>query len=68
MGVRCGSDKSCLTPLGELKSKVAMLVITHAFPESLQVDEVVRIGGGTLVAASRTHDMRPPWEMNEAGV
>ena len=31
--------------INQLKSKVTMLFITHALPKSLQVDEIVRIGG-----------------------
>jgi len=36
--------------INQLKGKVTMLFITHALPKSLQVDEIVRIGGSnTLV-------------------
>jgi subfamily B ATP-binding cassette protein HlyB/CyaB len=34
--------------INQLKGKVTMLFITHALPKSLQVDEVVRIGGERL--------------------
>jgi subfamily B ATP-binding cassette protein HlyB/CyaB len=42
--------------VNQLKGKVTMLFITHALPRSLQVDEVVRIGGGSLAAISGAHD------------
>jgi hypothetical protein len=32
------------------------MFITHAMPKNLLVDEVVRIGQGTLSAVSDTHD------------
>ncbi|EFK96270.1 protein containing ABC transporter-like domain, partial [sediment metagenome] len=38
--------------INQLKGKVSMLFITHAMPKNLQVDEVVRIGQGTLSAVS----------------
>jgi subfamily B ATP-binding cassette protein HlyB/CyaB len=42
--------------INQLKGKATMLFITHALPRSLQVDEVVRIGGGSLAAVSGAHD------------
>ena len=33
-----------------------MLFITHAMPKNLQVDEIVRIGHGSLNAVNDTHD------------
>ncbi|HEX7635489.1 MAG TPA: peptidase domain-containing ABC transporter [Noviherbaspirillum sp.] len=36
--------------INQLKGKVTMLFITHALPKSLVVDEIVRIGSGTLSA------------------
>ena len=33
-----------------------MMFITHAMPKNLLVDEVVRIGSGTLSAVSDTQD------------
>ena len=36
--------------INQLKGKVTMLFITHALPKNLLVDEVVRIGSGTLSA------------------
>jgi ABC-type transport system involved in cytochrome bd biosynthesis fused ATPase/permease subunit len=33
-----------------------MMFITHAMPNNLQVDEVVRIGQGSLNAVNDTHD------------
>jgi subfamily B ATP-binding cassette protein HlyB/CyaB len=46
------------TTINQLKGKVTMIFITHALPRSLQVDEVVRIGGGTLAAVSGVHEVR----------
>ncbi len=34
--------------INQLKGKVTMLFITHALPKNLLVDEVVRIGAGSL--------------------
>lgn len=34
--------------INQLKGKVTMLFITHALPKNLLVDEIVRIGSGTL--------------------
>ena len=54
--------KSSLTPLAplatinQLRGKVTMLFITHALPKGLQVDEVVRIGGGTLAPVPTSQD------------
>jgi len=44
--------------INALKGKVTMLFITHALPRSLHVDEVVRIGGGSVTAMSVSHDAR----------
>ena len=33
-----------------------MMFITHAMPKNLLVDEIVRIGSGTLSAVSDTQD------------
>lgn len=41
--------------INQLKGKVTMMFITHAMPKNLLVDEVVRIGQGTLSAVSDTH-------------
>ena len=40
--------------INQLKGKVTMMFITHAMPKNLLVDEVVRIGQGTLSAVSDT--------------
>ena len=40
------------TTINQLKGKVSMLFITHAMPRNLLVDEVVRIGQGSLSAVS----------------
>ena len=42
--------------INQLKGKVTMMFITHAMPKNLQVDEVVRIGQGSLNAVSDTHE------------
>ncbi|MGA7750343.1 MAG: peptidase domain-containing ABC transporter [Gallionella sp.] len=42
--------------VNQLKGKVTMMFITHAMPKNLLVDEIVRIGSGTLSAVSDTHD------------
>jgi subfamily B ATP-binding cassette protein HlyB/CyaB len=42
--------------INQLKGKVSMLFITHAMPKSLQVDEVVRIGHGSLSAVNDEHE------------
>jgi len=42
--------------INQLKGKVTMLFITHAMPKNLLVDEVVRIGHGTLVAVDDAQD------------
>ena len=42
--------------INQLKGKVTMMFITHAMPKNLLVDEVVRIGLGSLSAVSDTHD------------
>ena len=36
--------------INQLKGKATMLFIAHALPKNLQVDEIVRIGAGTLSA------------------
>jgi subfamily B ATP-binding cassette protein HlyB/CyaB len=41
--------------INQLKGKVTMMFITHAMPKNLLVDEVVRIGLGSLSAVSDTH-------------
>jgi subfamily B ATP-binding cassette protein HlyB/CyaB len=41
--------------INQLKGKVTMMFITHALPKNLLVDEVVRIGSGTLSVVSDTH-------------
>ena len=38
------------TTINQLKGKVSMIFITHAMPKNLQVDEIVRIGQGSLSA------------------
>ncbi|HUW25170.1 MAG TPA: ATP-binding cassette domain-containing protein [Gallionella sp.] len=43
--------------INQLKGKVTMMFITHAMPKNLLVDEVVRIGQGTLSAVA-TADMK----------
>ncbi|WP_263053158.1 ATP-binding cassette domain-containing protein [Sideroxydans lithotrophicus] len=42
--------------INQLKGKVSMLFITHAMPKNLLVDEVVRIGQGTLSAVSDSNE------------
>ena len=42
--------------INQLKGKVTMLFITHALPKNLLVDEVVRIGQGTLSAVGDAQD------------
>ena len=42
--------------INQLKGKVSMLFITHAMPKNLLVDEVVRIGQGSLSAVSDSND------------
>jgi subfamily B ATP-binding cassette protein HlyB/CyaB len=54
--------------INQLKGKVTMLFVTHALPRSLQVDEVVRIGGGTLAAVGGAQDAREQGDKREAGV
>jgi len=53
--------------INQLKGKVTMLFITHAMPKNLLVDEVVRIGQGTLSAvsdASDKHGQKTKGEVN----
>jgi subfamily B ATP-binding cassette protein HlyB/CyaB len=45
-----------VTTINRLKGKVTMLFITHALPHNLLVDEVVRIGRGSLSAANDAPD------------
>ncbi len=42
--------------INQLKGQVTMLFITHALPKNLLVDEVVRIGVGSLAAVSDAND------------
>ncbi|OIQ99416.1 toxin RTX-I translocation ATP-binding protein [mine drainage metagenome] len=42
--------------INQLKGKVSMLFITHAMPKNLLVDEVVRIGQGSLSAVELGQD------------
>lgn len=46
--------------INQLRGKVTMIFITHALPKSLQVDEVVRIGGEklTVVKSDKTEQER----------
>ncbi|OIQ98690.1 toxin RTX-I translocation ATP-binding protein [mine drainage metagenome] len=44
------------TTINQLKGKVGMIFITHAMPKSLLVDEVVRIGQGSLSTVSDSND------------
>jgi subfamily B ATP-binding cassette protein HlyB/CyaB len=46
--------------INQLKGKVSMLFITHAMPKNLLVDEIVRIGQGSLSAVSGAHDETGP--------
>lgn len=52
--------------INQLKGKVTMMFITHAMPKNLLVDEVVRIGQGTLSAVSDEHNL--PKKEAEGGV
>jgi ATP-binding cassette, subfamily B, bacterial HlyB/CyaB len=42
--------------INQLKGKVTMMFITHAMPKNLLVDEIVRIGQGTLSAVSEAQE------------
>jgi subfamily B ATP-binding cassette protein HlyB/CyaB len=42
--------------INQLKGKVTIMFITHAMPKNLLVDEIVRIGSGTLSAVSDAQD------------
>jgi subfamily B ATP-binding cassette protein HlyB/CyaB len=42
--------------INQLKGKVTMMFITHAMPKNLLVDEIVRIGQGSLSAVNDTQD------------
>ena len=42
--------------INQLKGKVTMIFITHAMPKNLQVDEIVRIGQGSLSAVSDSNE------------
>ena len=44
------------TTINQLKGKVSMLFITHAMPKNLLVDEVVRIGQGSLSAVNDSNN------------
>jgi hypothetical protein len=46
----------CGMPVAQHKGKMPMLFITHAMPKNLLVDEIVRIGSGTLSAVSDAQD------------
>jgi subfamily B ATP-binding cassette protein HlyB/CyaB len=46
--------------INQLKGKVTMLFITHAMPRGLKVDEVVRIGLGSLSAVAGEHKDATP--------
>jgi len=48
--------------INQLKGKVSMLFITHAMPRSLLVDEIVRIGQGSLSAVNDVHAKPEPKE------
>jgi len=50
--------------INQLKGKVTMMFITHAMPKNLLVDEIVRIGQGTLAAVI---DARSEVEQRENG-
>jgi subfamily B ATP-binding cassette protein HlyB/CyaB len=52
--------------INQLKGKVTMVFITHAMPRNLLVDEVVRIGQGTLSAVSDTHVIKAKETEGEA--
>jgi subfamily B ATP-binding cassette protein HlyB/CyaB len=57
--------------INHLRGKVTMLFITHALPKGLQVDEVVRIGGGTLATVTtqpETNQDGTPRRDGEGGV
>ena len=43
------------TTINQLKGKVTMMFITHAMPKNLLVDEIVRIGQGSLSAVEDVH-------------
>lgn len=42
--------------INQLRGKVTMIFITHALPKSLQVDEVVRIGGDKPTVVGLAHE------------
>jgi ATP-binding cassette, subfamily B, bacterial HlyB/CyaB len=44
--------------INQLRGKVTMLFITHALPKGLQVDEVVRIGHGSLAAIAAQPEVK----------
>jgi subfamily B ATP-binding cassette protein HlyB/CyaB len=46
------------TTINQLKGKVSMLFITHAMPKNLQVDEIVRIGQGSLHAVAADEEAK----------
>jgi subfamily B ATP-binding cassette protein HlyB/CyaB len=52
--------------INQLRGKVTMLFITHALPKGLQVDEVVRIGAGSLSGVNLALEPRSGGVMGEA--
>jgi len=56
--------------INQLKGKVTMMFITHAMPKNLLVDEIVRIGQGSLsaVAGADTKQEETPRREAEGGV
>lgn len=44
--------------INQFKGKVTMLFIAHSLPKNLHVDEVVRIGGGTVTAMGMAQAMQ----------
>ncbi|OFZ65845.1 MAG: ABC transporter [Betaproteobacteria bacterium RBG_16_56_24] len=55
-GLDSSTAEHFATTINQLKGKVTMMFITHALPKNLLVDEVVRIGQGTLSAVSDADD------------
>jgi len=52
--------------INSLKGRVTMLFIAHAIPRNLQVDEIVRLGGGTMNSMGIAHGGRnSPEEITE---
>lgn len=52
--------------INQLRGKVTMLFITHALPKGLQVDEVVRIGAGSLSGVALVPEPRAGGVKGEA--